>query len=52
LTDNGFVFTTRHRGGANAFEIELLNRGVAQKNGTPNHPQTQVGCCGDFGQWI
>ena len=41
LTDNGFVFTTRHRGGANAFEIELLNRGVAQKNGTPNHPQTQ-----------
>ena len=41
LTDNGFVFTTRHRGGPNAFEIELHNRGVAQKNGTPNHPQTQ-----------
>ncbi|MEI8261733.1 MAG: helix-turn-helix domain-containing protein, partial [Actinomycetes bacterium] len=41
LTDNGFVFTTRPRGGANGFEIELLNRGVAQKNGTPNHPQTQ-----------
>ena len=41
LTDNGFVFTTRHRGGANSFEIELLNRGVDQKNGTPNHPQTQ-----------
>jgi transposase InsO family protein len=41
LTDNGFVFTTRHRGGPNAFEIELLNLGVAQKNGTPNHPQTQ-----------
>ena len=41
LTDNGFVFTTRFRGGPNAFEIELLNLGVAQKNGTPNHPQTQ-----------
>ena len=41
LTDNGFVFTTRFRGGANAFEIELLARGVAQKNGSPNHPQTQ-----------
>lgn len=41
LTDNGFVFTTRHRGGPNGFEIELLNLGVAQKNGTPNHPQTQ-----------
>ena len=41
LTDNGLVFTTRHRGGANAFEIELVNLGIAQKNGTPNHPQTQ-----------
>ena len=41
LTDNGFVFTTRHRCGANAFEIELLNLSVHQKNGTPNHPQTQ-----------
>jgi transposase InsO family protein len=41
LTDNGFVFTTRHRGGPNGFEIELHERGVAQKNGTPNHPQTQ-----------
>ena len=41
LTDNGFVFTTRHRHGPNAFEIELLNRGVDQKNGSPNHPQTQ-----------
>jgi transposase InsO family protein len=41
LTDNGFVFTTRHRGGPNGFEVELRNRGVAQKNGTPNHPQTQ-----------
>jgi len=41
LTDNGFVFTTRHRQGPNAFEIELLNRGIRQKNGKPNHPQTQ-----------
>ena len=35
------MFTTRHRGGPNGFEVELRNRGVAQKNGTPNHPQTQ-----------
>ena len=41
LTDNGFVFTTRHRHGPNAFEVELASLGVAQKNGTPNHPQTQ-----------
>lgn len=41
LTDNGFVFTTRHRGGVNAFEVELLNLGITQKNGSPNHPQTQ-----------
>jgi transposase InsO family protein len=41
LTDNGFVFTTRHRRGPNAFEVELHQLGVAQKNGTPNHPQTQ-----------
>lgn len=41
LTDNGFVFTTRHRFGPNAFEIELLARGITQKNGHPNHPQTQ-----------
>ena len=41
LTDNGFVFTTRHRGGANSFEIELLNLGIDQKNGRPGHPQTQ-----------
>ena len=41
LTDNGFVFIICHCGGLNVFEIELLNLGVAQKNGTPNHPQTQ-----------
>jgi transposase InsO family protein len=41
LTDNGLVFTTRHRGGPNGLEVELANLGIAQKNGTPNHPQTQ-----------
>jgi transposase InsO family protein len=41
LTDNGFVFTTRHRGGVNAFETELDDLGITQKNGSPNHPQTQ-----------
>jgi len=41
LTDNGFVFTTRHRGGPNGFEVELATLGIAQKNGRPNHPQTQ-----------
>lgn len=41
LTDNGLVFTTRHQHGPNGFEIELLDLGVEQKNGKPNHPQTQ-----------
>lgn len=41
LTDNGFVFTTRFRGGPNGFEVLLANLGVTQKNGSPNHPQTQ-----------
>ena len=41
LTDNGFVFTTRHRGGPNGLEVLLADLGVQQKNGTPNHPQTQ-----------
>jgi transposase InsO family protein len=44
LTDNGMVFTTRlsgGRGGRNAFEHELRRRGITQKNGRPNHPQTQ-----------
>jgi transposase InsO family protein len=44
LTDNGMVFTTRlsgRRGGRNAFEHELRRRGIIQKNGKPNHPQTQ-----------
>ncbi|HEX7992523.1 MAG TPA: integrase core domain-containing protein, partial [Streptosporangiaceae bacterium] len=44
LTDNGMVFTTRYsggRGGRNGFEHELRRLGVTQKNGRPNHPQTQ-----------
>jgi len=44
LTDNGLVFTTRFaggRGGRNALEAELRRLGVKQKNGSPNHPQTQ-----------
>ena len=44
LTDNGMVYTTRFsggRGGRNALENELRALGVTQKNGRPNHPQTQ-----------
>ena len=46
LTDNGMVFTVKHsgfgrRGGRNAFEAELRNRNIVQKNGSPSHPQTQ-----------
>ena len=43
LTD-GMVFTTRlsgGRGGRNGLEHELRRLGVRQKNGKPNHPQTQ-----------
>lgn len=44
LTDNGLVFTTRFaggKGGRNHLEHELGERGIRQKNGQPNHPQTQ-----------
>jgi len=44
LTDNGMVFTTRlsgGHGGRNGLETELRRLGVRQKNGRPNHPQTQ-----------
>ena len=44
LTDNGMVFPTRlsgGKGGRNAFEHELRRLGITQKNGRPNHPQTQ-----------
>jgi len=44
LTDNGMVFTTRlsgGKGGRNGLESELRRLGIRQKNGKPNHPQTQ-----------
>jgi transposase InsO family protein len=44
LTDNGMVYTVRFatgRGGRTALENELRERGIQQKNGHPNHPQTQ-----------
>jgi transposase InsO family protein len=41
LTDNGLVYTARFRSGMNAFENELRLLGITQKNGHPNHPQTQ-----------
>jgi transposase InsO family protein len=44
LTDNGLVYTTRlagGKGGRNGLENELSALGITQKNGKPNHPQTQ-----------
>ncbi|WP_164509711.1 integrase core domain-containing protein [Gulosibacter massiliensis] len=41
LTDNGRVYTTHHGGGRNAFEYVLALLSIRQKNGAPNHPQTQ-----------
>lgn len=44
LTDNGLVYTARFaggKGGRNAFEHQLHTLGITQKNGSPNHPQTQ-----------
>ena len=41
LTDNGSVYTSRFTGGRNGFEYLIANLGIAQKNGHPNHPQTQ-----------
>ena len=44
LTDTGMVFTARFaggRGGRNGLEHELRRLGIRQKNGRPNHPQTQ-----------
>ena len=43
LTDNGMVYTVRYsggRGGRNAFEKQLREWHVAQKNSRANHPQT------------
>jgi transposase InsO family protein len=41
LTDNASVYTSRFTGGRNAFEYVLAMLGIAQKNGSPGHPQTQ-----------
>ena len=41
LTDNGRVYTARHAHARNAFEYVLAALNVIQKNGAPNHPQTQ-----------
>jgi transposase InsO family protein len=44
LTGNGMVFTTQlsgGKGGRNGLEHELRRLGIRQKNGKPNHPQTQ-----------
>lgn len=41
LTDNGSVYTARFTHGHNEFERLLANLGILQKNGHPNHPQTQ-----------
>jgi len=44
LTDNGMVYTTRFsggKGGRTSFEKELQKLHITQKNGHPNHPQTQ-----------
>ena len=41
LTDNGLVYTTRPLGARNAFQRLLHKLGIHQKNGAPNHPQTQ-----------
>ncbi len=41
LTDNGRVYTARHSHARNAFEYVLAALNVIQKNGAPNHPQTQ-----------
>ena len=49
LTDNGRACTARSGGGRNAFEYLLAALGITQKNGKPNHPQTQ-GKAGRFHQ--
>jgi transposase InsO family protein len=41
LTDNGSVYTSRFTHGHNDFELLLAGLGITQKNGHPNHPQTQ-----------
>ena len=40
LTDNGCVYTTWHRGGANVMQTELLQLGIEYRHSRPYHPQT------------
>lgn len=43
LTDNGMVYTVRFaggKGGKTKLEVELRQRGIAQKNSRPSHPTT------------
>jgi transposase InsO family protein len=40
LTDNGCIYTARHRGGRVVLETELERLGVVAKHSTPYHPQT------------
>lgn len=40
LTDNGSIYTARHRGGTTIMETELLRLGIAFKHSRPSHPQT------------
>ncbi len=51
LTGNGRVYTARHGGGRNEFEHVLAALNIRQKNGAPNHPQTQ-GKIGRFHQTL
>jgi len=52
LTDNGTVYTARFAGGGrrgrNGLEHELARLQIRQKNGKPNHPQTQGKICEDW----
>ena len=40
LTDNGCIYTAKHRGGRVVLETELERLGVVAKHSTPYHPQT------------
>lgn len=40
LTDNGCIYTAKHRGGKVVMETELERLGVAYKHSSPYHPQT------------
>jgi transposase len=39
LTDNGCVYTTWHRGGANVMQTELLALGIDYRHSRPYHPR-------------